>query len=320
MRTRRLVAALLVVAAIGAVVSGANARPNAAKLTALKVAVYPSLDYAPLYVGLKLGLFKKHGIDINIQYVYTGTGLMAALTSGQVDVATNSVTAGANAIINGLPIKLLTATDFQAVKGNTEILVMKNSPIKSFGDLAGKTVATINLQGLFQLGTVAAVEKAGGDPNSVKAVPMSPTDEPNALAAGRLDAIVLQDPFLTTAKISNASLRSLGNPFGSLSYKILAGAFFTSDSAIQKEPAALKAFVAAWKEAADYAQTHPKLTRTIIPKYTGITTQAAQLITPPDYTSGAPANSLGPMLQQMKKLGWITATLPSYDQLVWTGK
>ena len=45
----------------------------------------PAADYTPLFVGLKRGIFKKHGLDIKIQYILTGSGLMAAVTSGQVD-------------------------------------------------------------------------------------------------------------------------------------------------------------------------------------------------------------------------------------------
>src|SRR5581483_2857224 len=204
---RKILAALALVAAL-AVAATASARPEAAKLTTIKIGVYPSADYAPLFVGLKRNIFKKHGLDVKITYVYTGRGLMAAATSGQLDIVTNSVTAGLNAIIQGLPLKMLMATDYVPVKGNTEVLVKQDSPITSFKQLEGKTVATVNLNGLFQMGLNFAVEKEGGDPSKVKAVPMSPLDEPNALLAGRLDAIELQDPFLSQAK-AQGGFRSL---------------------------------------------------------------------------------------------------------------
>ena len=167
MKKRILAAVLLaaVVCVIGA--TAASAQQQSAKATTLHLGVYPSLDYAPLFVGLKRGIFKKHGIDIKITYIYTGSGLMAAVTSGQVDLATNSVTAGVNAIIQGLPLKMITATDYTPTKGNTEVLVKSDSSIRSFKDLEGKTVATVNLQGLFQLGVAGAIAKAGGDPTKM---------------------------------------------------------------------------------------------------------------------------------------------------------
>ena len=56
----------------------------------LKVGVFPAADYAPLFVGLKRGIFKKAGIDIKVQFIFTGSGLTAAITSGSTDLATNS--------------------------------------------------------------------------------------------------------------------------------------------------------------------------------------------------------------------------------------
>jgi hypothetical protein len=44
--------------------SAASAKPAAAPLTEVKVGFSPIADYAPLFIGLKLGLFKKQGLDV----------------------------------------------------------------------------------------------------------------------------------------------------------------------------------------------------------------------------------------------------------------
>ncbi len=324
MSKRRMFPVALLCAAtavLALAVTSASSQSEAAAPREVKLALFPSLDYAPLFLGLKQGIWKKHGLNLKITYVYTGAGLFAALTSGSADLATNSPTAGSNAIAQGLPLKMLTAAALQATKGNTEVLVRSNSSIRNFGDLAGKTVATINLQGLFHLGTAYAVEKAGGDPKSMRALAMSPADEPNALAAGRLDAIVLQDPFLTTAKQQHGNaFRSLGNPFAEVPYRMPVGAFWTTDSVTDAKPALLRKFFTAWKECVAAAERQPKLTRTIIPKYTGITQAVANQITPPDWIARKPSKGqLGPMLALAKRYGWIQ-TVPAYDQIVWDGK
>jgi NitT/TauT family transport system substrate-binding protein len=303
-----------------AVTSAATARPTASKqLQELKIALFPSLDYAPLFLGLKLGIWKKHGLDLKITYVYTGAGLFAAIVSGQTDLATNSPTAGANAIAQGIPLKLIQPAANQAIKGNTEVLVKKESSYQTFKDLEGKTVATINLQGLFHLGLIAAVEEEGGDPLAVKALAMSPNDEPLALAAGRLDAIVIQDPFLTVAKLQNAGFRSLGNPFGKLKYRAPVGAFWTSLSTLEQKAELFRTFRAAWKDCVAAAAKFPKLLRQVIPKYTGMSPKAAELITIPDYITKFGPGSLGPMLKQMTKYGWIK-TPPAFTDIYWNGK
>ena len=223
----------------GASTTQSNAAP---KTETLKVALYPSTDYAALYAGIKAGVFEKHAIKLDIEQVLTGTGLTAAITSGKADVGTNSPTSMSTGISNGLPVKMVSVADTIPTEGYVEVLVKKDSDIKSFGDLAGKQVATINLQGLFHLGVLNAVKKAGGDPKSVKALAMAPTDEPQALSAGRVDAIVLQDPFVATAK-KNPKFRSLGNPFAELDYKIPAGGLLLVEQGRRREvpgPAALQ--------------------------------------------------------------------------------
>jgi NitT/TauT family transport system substrate-binding protein len=296
-----------------------TAKPaKTAKLQTIRLAVYPTLDYAPMYVGLKLGIFKKYGLDLKITYVYTGAGLFAAITSGQDDLATNSPATGANAISQGLPIRMLTAADYQPTKGNTEVLVAKNSSIKSYADLAGKTVATSSLHGLFNLGLNYAVQQAGKDPASMHILTVAPQDEGNAVLSGQLDAIVIQDPWLTQY-LASGSYRSLGNPFGVFNYKLPIGAFWTSNSTIQSNPKLLLAFRAAWKACVAATATHQSTLKHVIPKYTGLDPSLVSKITIPTYTSGLAPNSLGPMLRLMHTYGWV-GTPPSYNQIYWDGK
>jgi NitT/TauT family transport system substrate-binding protein len=317
MRLAGLVLALLV-SSLAVGLGGAFGR-SSASLTQVKVAVFPAADYAPLFVGIKRGVFKKAGLDIKVQYAYTGSALMAAITSGAADLATNSDLGGITGIANGLPVKIVTQTSFTPTKGYLEVLVRGDSSIKNFGDLAGKTVATINLQGQFHLLVANAVEKAGGDPNSVRAVPMSPADEPAALASGRLDAIVMQDPTLTQAKLKYPTFRSLGNPVGLLGYKLPSAAFYSSLSTIQKKAAIFRRFRTAYKEAAAIATRNQTLSRQTVLKYTGIDNQTALKVTLPEFTTVLTPKSLGAVLLHMKRYGFLK-TIPSFSEIYWSGK
>src|SRR6188472_3590104 len=272
------VVAIVVLLTAAGIASGQSNAPARQQLTEFKLGVFPAADYTPVFVGLKRGIFKKHGLDIKIQYIFTGSGLMAAVTSGQVDAGTNSVPAGATAIANGLPIKLIVQTSTTPKKGYINVLVKKDSPYKTYADLAGKTVATINLQGQFHLLLKNAI---GADFN---AVPMSPADEPAALEAGRLDAIVMQDPTLT----------------------------------LSKQPAVLKQFVAALKEAIALSAKNPNLARRVVPKFTGMTPATAKLVTLPVFDSRITPGSVGPMLLLMQKYGWIK-NVPAFNSIVWQG-
>src|SRR5688572_4622572 len=43
----------------------------------LNIALFPSLDYAAFYVGLGEGIFEKHGLNVDVEHVFTGTGLFS---------------------------------------------------------------------------------------------------------------------------------------------------------------------------------------------------------------------------------------------------
>ena len=92
---------------------------------------------------------------------------------------------------------------------------------------------------------------------------MSPADEPAALEAGRLDAIVMQDPTLTLAKQQYPDFRSLGNPTAKLPFALPSAGFYSSNDTISKKPAVLKQFVAALKEAIALSGKNQALARRV---------------------------------------------------------
>jgi NitT/TauT family transport system substrate-binding protein len=294
--------------------TSADAAPD--EMMPLKIGLFPSLDYAAFYVGLEEGIFEDHGLDVEVEHIFTGTGLFSAITSGAVDLATNSLTSGSVGISNALPIKAVAVAAHQPTEGNTEVLVPSDSPIETWADLEGTTVATINLQGLFHLGVINAVASEGGDPASVEAVPMSPADEPPALAAGRLDAIVLQDPFLATAMAEN-DFRSLGNPFSTFDFTLPVGVFWSSIETTETKPELLSRFRDALDESTDYANANPERLLDVIPGYTDLEQDQLSDITLPMYNTELGEEPLLNMLQLMLDNQWMTY-IPSYTQIVWT--
>ena len=184
--------------------SVASARNDAQPLKLRKVtlAYAPITDYAPIFLGLRLGIFKKNGIDLKTTNTnITPSSLVAASLSGQVDIATNSATATMTAVSQGIPCKLLAAASTTPTKGNTEILVRANSDIRRFTRSRGEDGrhrgaagllppphAERGRQGRRRLHEGAAPCRGHSSTRSTRCSP------------GRVDAVVLQDPFNTLAK------------------------------------------------------------------------------------------------------------------------
>ncbi|MDF2117747.1 ABC transporter substrate-binding protein [Roseiarcaceae bacterium H3SJ34-1] len=90
-------------------------------------------------LGQDAGIFKKHNLALEILYTQGSGESQQAVISGSVDIGIGIGTVSAlSAFQKGAPIRAIGAT----MKGSYEVwYVPANSPIKTFKDAAGKTVA-----------------------------------------------------------------------------------------------------------------------------------------------------------------------------------
>ncbi|HEY2135550.1 MAG TPA: ABC transporter substrate-binding protein [Xanthobacteraceae bacterium] len=90
-------------------------------------------------VGVRAGIFKKHGLDLELLYTQGGGETMQAVISGSADIGIAAGTAGVmGAFAKGAPVRIIAAGTTGA--GDLYWYVPANSPITSFKELDGKTV------------------------------------------------------------------------------------------------------------------------------------------------------------------------------------
>jgi ABC-type nitrate/sulfonate/bicarbonate transport system substrate-binding protein len=91
-------------------------------------------------LGQRGGIFKKHGLDLEILYVQAGPESIQALIAGSMDIATAAgVSAAVGTFAKGAPIRIIGSE----MIGSPDLYwyVPANSPIKKIEDFNGKTVA-----------------------------------------------------------------------------------------------------------------------------------------------------------------------------------
>jgi NitT/TauT family transport system substrate-binding protein len=91
-------------------------------------------------LGQRAGIFKRHGIELQIVYTQGSGETQQAVISGSVDIGIAVGTFGAlGAYAKGAPVRAIGAT----MTGANDLFwyVRADSPIRSFKDTAGKTVA-----------------------------------------------------------------------------------------------------------------------------------------------------------------------------------
>jgi NitT/TauT family transport system substrate-binding protein len=129
---RTLFAAALIVAAVPAAASAQDT-------LRLAVGAPNNWDSGVSDVGLRAGIFKKHGLNLELLYTQGGGETMQAVISGSADIGISAGTAGVlGAFAKGAPLRIIAAGTTGA--GDLYWYVPANSPIQSFKDLDGKTV------------------------------------------------------------------------------------------------------------------------------------------------------------------------------------
>jgi NitT/TauT family transport system substrate-binding protein len=133
---RRLFQILLGLSLLGPTVATAAAEEL------LKVAVPQrgSWDAGVPELGQRGGIFKKHGLQLEILYTSAGPESIQALIAGGVDIATASgVSAAFGTFAKGAPIRIIGSE----IIGSPDLFwyVPANSPVRKIEDLNGKAVA-----------------------------------------------------------------------------------------------------------------------------------------------------------------------------------
>src|SRR5262245_23516570 len=108
----------------------------------LKVAIPQrgAWDAGVAELGQRGGIFKKHGLDLEILYVQAGPESIQAVIGGSMDIATAAgVSAAVGTFAKGAPIRIIGSEMIGAP--DLYWYVPSNSPIKTVEDFNGKTVA-----------------------------------------------------------------------------------------------------------------------------------------------------------------------------------
>jgi len=125
-----------IVAAATLAAAGLAAADDQLKLT---IGQRGNWDTAIAHLGTKAGIFKKHGLELEMIYTSGSGETLQPVVSGSVDLGLAVGTLGAMAAYaKGAPVRIIAA---QATGAADYWYAKTSSPIKSLQDTAGKTVA-----------------------------------------------------------------------------------------------------------------------------------------------------------------------------------
>jgi NitT/TauT family transport system substrate-binding protein len=249
----------------------------------VKVGIIPILDVAPIYLGKQKGFFTSRNIELTLESGQGGAAIVPGVVSGQFQFGFSNVTSLLIAQSRGLPLKVVSNGVASTGKDKADFggVVARDPSIKTAADLADKRVAVNTLKNIGDSTIRASVRKAGGDPSSIKFVELAFPDMPAALQAGRVDAIWVVEPFLSTSLGQGGRL--VASNYVDTAPDLTVAVYFTSEQLIKNDPDLVKRFTDAMTESLAYADAHPDEARQVLTTYTKIDEAVIKELTLPKW-------------------------------------
>src|SRR5688572_21743599 len=208
--------------------------------------------FAPLTLAKEAGLFKKHGLDVDIKKIPQKDRHLA-IASGDIQCAATTVETWVVWNANGVA----TTQIFQLDKSYGADGMVVKPAIAKITDLKGKTVAADAPGTAGYFGLAWILKKNGLSVKDVKVVNMGPQPAANAMIAGTagLDAAMTYEPYLSSVRAKPEAGKIIAT---TLDYPMVMDTFGCTPKFLADNAKAAKALADSYFEAVELIKKDPK--------------------------------------------------------------
>lgn len=206
---------------------------------------YPafSLTFLTFFVAKDAGIFKKHGLDVDLVQL-AGAVQTSALVSGEIDYLTG-ITGPLVAAARGLPFKGIMVTH-----DRTLFWLIGSADIRRAEDLVGKTVAVDRLATLQDIVARDLIKRKGVNPDLITYIQTgSVSNSVQSLSQGSVAAAVLSLPHNVT--MVQRGYREIASA-PEFNMRSASGGMAIHEAQLKKDPAGVKTVIRAVFEAMDF--------------------------------------------------------------------
>jgi len=251
----------------------------------LRVGAIEAVTATGLYLAQQRGFFAAEGLTVTIEPI-TGSGpVMADLLNGRLDVSFGNYVSFIAAQARGVGRLRILAEGNNATAHEQQIAVLPRSPITSVAGLRGKTIGVNALANVATLivSSVLAENRVPLSSVAFVAIPFPQMGE--ALAARRIDAAWLVEPFVTEAEIRYGAEAIADGDQGATANFPISGYAVTAAWA-RSYPNTAAAFVRALSRGQRLADTSRPAIEKVLPRYLGVSRQVASLVVTGEFPTG----------------------------------
>jgi NitT/TauT family transport system substrate-binding protein len=187
--------------------------------------------------------------------------VVSALEAKQVQATFMIVPLAMKLREQGVPVKIC----YLGHRDGSEVVVAKNSKIRSLRDLKGKKMAIPSLYSNQNFVIHKMMDDYGMQPNDIEFIILPPPDMPTSLAAGAIDAYFVGEPFCAKAELDGIGrvlyyARDIWPNF-------ISCALVVHEDLIRQNPGVVKDLVRGIAASGAWAETHRKEAAKLVSPY-----------------------------------------------------
>jgi NitT/TauT family transport system substrate-binding protein len=279
----------------------------------LRIGAGPDMTSLPIIYADKSGLFKKAGLNVEVQKLAGAAVVSAALAGGSLDIGKGSALSVVSAFGRGLPFTIIGAiAAYNGDRPDLALVVLANSEIKTAKDLEGKVLADVSLQDMNTVATLAWLDQHGVDSAALKYVEIPANASLAAMESGRVVASTVYEP-IYTAYMATGKVRVLGYPFDAISKHFADSVLFANVNWVNAHRDIVARFLQVMKQATAYVGSHEEELVPMLAEYSGVDPASIAKVHRPERRVTIGVNDIQPVIDTAAKYKTITKPFNAAD-------
>ncbi|WP_433334117.1 ABC transporter substrate-binding protein [Spirillospora sp. CA-294931] len=278
--------------------------PNGLEKSEIKVGVIPIADAVAVPLAQAKGYFKAEGLTVKIEKIQGGAIATQSLMAGSLDVTQSNYVSTLLARSKKQGIKVV-ADAASARPGLFKLMVRKDSPVRSPGDLKGKTIAVNTKRNVGELAVRSTLNIHGIKGDELKFVEYAFPEMGPALEKKQVDAAWVTEPFISTGE-SKQGLRAVADTMAGPTAELPIAGWQVTEKFSKENPKTVAAFRRAVVKAQQLASQDRSAVQDTLPSYTTITDKnLIKVITMPGYPTSLSNRRIQRVADLMKQFEYL---------------
>jgi NitT/TauT family transport system substrate-binding protein len=296
----------LAVAALAAGCSAVSAEQVAApEKTNITVDVYPTIDFAGLYIAQMDGLFGKRGLNVRINFTPASQLAVTSVINGTSDISGSDYVTYVDNELNDNARLHIAAEASSLREHNLELLAGPHSQTQTLAGLKGHTIAVTSSDDIDTLLVRALLAENDIGTNSVNIkFGFQLLNISQQLDEGQASAAAVPEPFATEGE-QQYGLQELADVDQGVTTDFPLEGYAVTQAWAHKYPRTLAAFDSALAEGQEIADTDRTAFKMAAEKFLGIKPVAAAVLNPPDYPLSVAPTQLQRVVDTMVQFGML---------------